>query len=38
MFKNYRVRVHGGKTWGSIGTAEIDEPTLMEKARDVITQ
>jgi hypothetical protein len=38
MFKNYHVRVHGGKTWGSIGTLDLGESTLLHKANGIIKQ
>jgi len=38
MFKNYHVRVLNGKTWGSVGMDEIGEPTLLQKANDIVKQ
>jgi hypothetical protein len=35
MFKNYHVRVMGGKTWGTVGNIPLDEPSLMDKANEV---
>jgi len=38
MFKNYHVRVLGGKQWGKVGAEEIIEPTLLQRATDIIKQ
>jgi hypothetical protein len=35
MFKNYRVRVLGGKQWGTVGIVDLEEPTLIEKVKQL---
>jgi hypothetical protein len=38
MFKNYHVRVLGGKQWGRVGEIETGEPNLLQKAMDIVKQ
>jgi hypothetical protein len=34
MFKNYHVRVLGGRQWGKVGVDELDESSLIEKIHE----
>ena len=38
MFKNYHVRVLGGKQWGTVALLNLEEPTLMEKYRKTMNK
>jgi len=31
MFRNYHIRVLGGKQWGNVGNSQMDEPSLTER-------
>ena len=35
MFKNYHVRVLGGKQWGTVGAVSLEEPTLIDKVKQL---
>jgi hypothetical protein len=36
MFKNYHIRVLGGKQWGRLGDTDIDTQSLVERAKQAI--
>jgi len=34
MFKNYHIRVLGGRQWGTVGNVSLNEPSLIDKVND----